>query len=122
MADAHAINELQGKLQALVNLHKEGEGIYGINIDLVKHQVEESISSGKIGEMNEVSKYLDELINKPVAEEGSVELSKLLLDLSSILPVDPVAVNNGGNIDSDHTTHSSIILAGDCNIEAEGFI
>jgi hypothetical protein len=114
LADAHIINELQGKLLAVVDLHKEGKDIP--NIELLKDQVNESILSGNVDDMKEFSKYLSQLMKNPADKDESLEISKLL-DLSPILLKEEKSVHhsveviNNGNfdIDNQHITHSVLL-------------
>ena len=113
LADAHIINELQGKLLAVVDLHKEGKDIP--NIELLKDQVNESILSGNVDDMKEFSKYLSQLMKNPADKDESLEISELLNNLSPVLHVqenlvqNPLAVINNFDINNVHTTHSVLI-------------
>jgi hypothetical protein len=121
LEDAHEIakqnkiiNELQGKLLAVVDLHKESKDVP--DIEVLKYQVNESILSGKVDEMKEFSKYLNELMKNPTDKDESLEISELL-NLSPIVHAEeksvhhPVAVINNGNfdIDNQHITHSVLL-------------
>ena len=108
------VNELQGKLLAVVDLHKESKDVP--DIEVLKYQVNESILSGKVDEMKEFSKYLNELMKNPTDKDESLEISELL-NLSPIVHAEeksvhhPVAVINNGNfdIDNQHITHSVLL-------------
>ena len=104
LADAHIINELQGKLLAVVDLHKEGKDIP--NIELLKDQVNESILSGNVDDMKEFSKYLSQLMKNPIEKEESLEISELLNNLSPIVHVEANQVQNPltviNNFDINH--------------------
>jgi hypothetical protein len=107
------INELQGKLLAVVDLHKEGRDIP--DIEVLKSQVNESILSGNVDDMKEFSKYLSELMKNPIEKDESLEISELLNNLSPVLHVqenlvqNPLAVINNFDINNVHTTHSVLI-------------
>jgi hypothetical protein len=107
------INELQGKLLAVVDLHKEGKDIP--DIEVLKSQVNESILSGNVDDMKEFSKYLSQLIKNPIEKDESLEISELLNNLSPVLHVqenlvqNPLAVINNFDINNIHTTQSILV-------------
>jgi hypothetical protein len=107
------INELQGKLLAVVDLHKEGKDI--TDIEVLKSQVNESILSGNVDDMKEFSKYLSQLIKNPIEKDESLEILELLNNLSPVLHVqenlvqNPLAVINNFDINNIHTTQSILV-------------
>lgn len=120
LEDAHEIakqnkmiNELQGKLLAVVDLHKEGKDIP--NIELLKDQVNESILSGNVDDMKEFSKYLSQLMKNPADKDESLEISELLNNLSPVVHGEqnhvqnPLAVINNFDINHINTTHSVLV-------------
>ena len=116
LADAHVINELQGKLLAVVDLHKEGKDIPNINIMELKDQVNESILSGNVDDMKEFSKYLSQLMKDPIEKEESLEISELLNNLSPInhgeenhVQHSVVGINNFVDINHIHTAQSILV-------------
>jgi len=119
LADAHIINELQGKLLAFKDLSKHDETLK-LELSVIHFKVEESILNGNVDEMKELSKYLSQLMKNPLEKDESLEISELL-NLSPIGYVEanivqnPVAVINNGNfdIDNQHITHSVLLSGGE---------
>ncbi len=65
--------------------------------------------------MEELSKYLSQLMKEPIEKEESLDISELLANISPIPHA--VAVNNEGNFDieNQHITHS-VLLSGSSEI------
>lgn len=112
------VNELQGKLLAFQNLSKHDETLQ-LELSVIHFKVEESIANKNVNEMEELSKYLSQLIKDTGEKDESLEISKLLaLNESPIVYVEenpinnPVEINNNtiisNFIDINHinTTHS----------------
>jgi len=57
------VNELQGKLLAFQNLSKHDETLQ-LELSVIHFKVEESIANKNVNEMEELSKYLSQLIKK----------------------------------------------------------
>jgi len=114
LADAHVINELQGKLLAFKNLSQHDETLQ-LELSVIHFKVEESIANKNISEMEELSKYLSQLMKEPIQKEESLDISELLNNLSPIVHVEenqvqnPLAVINNFDINNVHTTHSVLI-------------
>jgi hypothetical protein len=108
------VNELQGKLLAFKNLSKHDETLQ-LELSVIHFKVEESILSGNVDEMKELSKYLSQLMKNPIEKEESLDISELLNNLSPVLHVqenlvqNPLAVINNFDINNVHTTHSVLI-------------
>lgn len=81
LADAHIINELQGKLLAFKDLSKHDETLK-LELSVIHFKVEESILNGNVDEMKELSKYLSQLMKNPLEKDESLEISELLNNLS----------------------------------------
>ena len=111
LADAHIINELQGKLLTFKDLSKHDETLK-LELSVIHFKVEESILNGNVDEMKELSKYLSQLMKDPIEKEESLEISELLNNLSPIVHVEanqvqnPLAVINNFDINHINTTHS----------------
>jgi len=111
LADAHVINELQGKLLAFKDLSKHDETLQ-LELSVIHFKVEESISKGNIDEMKELSKYLSELMKNPIEKDESLDISELLNNLSPVVHGEenhiqnPLAVINNFDINHINTTHS----------------
>jgi hypothetical protein len=111
LADAHLINELQGKLLAAVDLHKNDETLK-LELSVITHKVEESIANANLHDMEELSKYLSQLMKNPADKDESIDISNLLDNLSPIVHVEanlvqnPLAVINNFDINHINTTHS----------------
>jgi len=105
------IHELKEQVLSLETLYNKGQGIIGIELDDLKHKVNESIASEKIDEMKEFSKYLSQLMKNPIEKEESLDISELL-NLSPIVHTEenviqnPLAVINNFDINHINTTHS----------------
>jgi len=113
LADARAINELQGKLLAFKDFSKHDETLQ-LELSVIHFKVEESILNGNVDEMKELSKYLSQLMKEPIEKDESLEISELL-NLSPIGHIEanhvqnPVPVINNFDINNVHTTHSVLI-------------
>jgi len=118
LEDAHEIvkqnkiiNELQGKLLAFKDLSKHDETLQ-LELSVIHFKVEESIANKNVNEMEELSKYLSQLMKEPIEKEESLDISELLNNLSPVLHVqenlvqNPLAVINNFDINDVHTTHS----------------
>ena len=127
LEDAHEIvkqnkiiNELQGKLLAFKDLSKHDETLQ-LELSVIHFKVEESIANKNVNEMEELSKYLSQLMKEPIEKEESLDISELLSNISPISPINsaqhPVAVVNNGNFDIDqmHVTHS-VLLSGSVEV------
>jgi len=105
------VNELQGKLLAFQNLSKHDETLQ-LELSVIHFKVEESIANKNVNEMEELSKYLSQLIKNPGDKDESLDISELLNNLSPIGHVEanivqnPLAVINNFDINNIHTTHS----------------
>jgi len=108
------INELQGKLLTFKNLSQHDETLQ-LELSVIHFKVEESIANKNISEMEELSKYLSQLMKEPIQKEESLDISELLNNLSPIVHVEenqvqnPLAVINNFDINNVHTTHSVLI-------------
>jgi hypothetical protein len=108
------VNELQGKLLAFQNLSKHDETLQ-LELSVIHFKVEESIANKNVNEMEELSKYLSQLMKNPIEKEESLEISELLNNLSPIVHGEEnhvqqhVPVINNFDINNVHTTHSVLV-------------
>jgi len=107
------VNELQGKLLAFKDLSKYDETLQ-LELSVIHFKVEESIANKNVSEMEELSKYLSQLMKDPIEKEESLDISELLNNLSPVnvqenLVQNPIAVINNFDINNVHTTHSVLI-------------
>lgn len=117
LADARAINELQGKLLDLKALY--GHDIsFSEQFSAIQFRAENSIANNDFGDIQDLSRYISELLDAERENSPSIDLSKLLsLNESPVLHVQenhvehPIAVVNNGNfdIDNQHITHSVLL-------------
>jgi hypothetical protein len=117
LADARAINELQGKLLDLKALY--GHDIsFSEQFSAIQFRAENSIANNDFGDIQDLSRYISELLDAERENSPSMDLSKLLsLNESPVLHVQenhvehPIAVVNNGNFDIDkqHITHSVLL-------------
>ena len=120
LADARTINELQGKLLDLKALY--GHDIsFSEQFSAIQFQAENSIANNDFGDIQDLSKYISELLDAERENSPSIDISKLLaLNESPVLHVqenhiqNPVPVINHGNFDINqmHITHS-VLLGGE---------
>ncbi len=110
--DLIVIQELKGKLSDLKALY--GHDIsFSNQLSAIQFQAEDSIANNNFGAIQDLSKYISELLNAEKENSASLDISELL-NLSPIVHAEeksvqhPMAFINNGNfdIDNQHITHS----------------
>ena len=119
LADARAINELQGKLLDLKALYGH-EVSFAEEFSAIQFQAENNIANNDFNAIQDLSRYISELLGSARENAESIEISKLLalnespighVDVENNLVQNPLAVINNGNFDINnvHTTHSVLV-------------
>jgi hypothetical protein len=117
LADARAINELQGKLLDLKALYAHDIS-FAEEFSAIQFQAENNIANNDFGAIQDLSRYISELLGSARENAESIEISKLLaLNESPIVhdaeenhvQQDVPVINNFVDINNIHTTHSVLV-------------
>ena len=114
--DLIVIQELKGKLLDLKALY--GHDIsFSNQLSAIQFQAEDSIANNNFDAMQDISRYISELLNAEKENSVSVDISKLLAlnespiihDAESHVQQHVPVINNFVDINNIHTTHSVLV-------------